>query len=62
MRHFARIAGCRLVAEGIETEAEAATLRAFDVEYGQGYLLGRPAPAASWAAAATLTDTAGQPV
>lgn len=42
MDHFARTAGCRLVAEGIETEEEAATLRSLGVEFGQGYLLGRP--------------------
>ena len=41
---FGRIAGCRLLAEGIETEAELATVRALGVELGQGYLLGRPAP------------------
>lgn len=44
MRHFARTAGCRLVAEGIETEAEAATLLGLGVEFGQGYLFGRPEP------------------
>ncbi len=31
-----------LVAEGIETEAEFTTLRSLGVQYGQGYLLGRP--------------------
>lgn len=44
MRHFARTAGCRLVAEGVEEDAEAATLEALGVEYVQGYLFGRPAP------------------
>ena len=45
MRHFSRTAGCRrLIAEGIETEEEAATLRALGVEFGQGYLFGRPGP------------------
>src|SRR5664279_4526140 len=43
LRHFARATGCRLIAEGIETDAELATLRALDIELGQGYLLGRPA-------------------
>ncbi len=43
MRHFARSAGCRLVAEGIETDLEAATLLQLGVEFGQGYLFGRPA-------------------
>ena len=47
MRHFSRTAGCRLVAEGIETEEEAATLRGFGVEFGQGYLFGRPEPVES---------------
>ncbi len=45
MRQFARSAGCRLVAEGIETELEAATLAQLGVEFGQGYLFGRPEPA-----------------
>jgi EAL domain-containing protein (putative c-di-GMP-specific phosphodiesterase class I) len=45
MCHFATSAGCRLVAEGIETEAELATLIELEVPLGQGYLLGYPAPA-----------------
>lgn len=44
MRHFALAAGCRLVAEGIETDAELATLRELEVPFGQGYLLGSPQP------------------
>jgi PAS domain S-box-containing protein len=46
MRHFARTSGCRLVAEGIETEDELRTLRSLGVEFGQGYWIGRPAPIA----------------
>ncbi|CAN5772779.1 hypothetical protein BH20CHL8_BH20CHL8_05520 [soil metagenome] len=46
MRHFAGAAGCRLVAEGIETEEELAALLALQVPLGQGYLLGPPAPVA----------------
>ena len=42
--HFARTTGCRLIAEGIETDAELATLRALGIELGQGYKLGRPVP------------------
>ena len=42
MRHFARAAGCHLIAEGIETQDEAATLRSLGVEFGQGFLFGRP--------------------
>jgi PAS domain S-box-containing protein len=44
MRHFARTAGCRLVAEGVETEEEARTLTELGVEFGQGYWFGRPEP------------------
>ncbi len=45
MLPFVQAAQCRLVAEGIETKAELAALRALGVPLGQGYLLGRPAPA-----------------
>lgn len=44
LRQFADSVGCRLVAEGIETEAELATLRRLGMHVGQGYLLGRPVP------------------
>ena len=44
LRHFADSLGCSLIAEGIETEAELATLITLDVRSGQGYLLGRPGP------------------
>jgi EAL domain-containing protein (putative c-di-GMP-specific phosphodiesterase class I)/CheY-like chemotaxis protein len=47
MRHFARSAGCRLIAEGIETEAEKATLLELQIRLGQGYLFGPAAPAAA---------------
>lgn len=53
MRHFARTAGCRLVAEGVETVEEARTLTALGVEFGQGYLFGHPEPVEMWTAAAT---------
>ena len=46
--HFARSLGARLVAEGIETEAELTTLQAIGVELGQGYLFARPAPATTF--------------
>lgn len=48
MRHFARTAGCRLVAEGIETEEEARALRQLGVEFGQGFWFGRPETAERW--------------
>ena len=39
---FARETGSRIIAEGVETEAELTTLQALGVERAQGYLLGRP--------------------
>ena len=42
MRHFSKTAGCRLIAEGVETTEEADTLTSLGVEFGQGYLFGRP--------------------
>jgi EAL domain-containing protein (putative c-di-GMP-specific phosphodiesterase class I) len=42
MLYFAERTDCRLVAEGIETEAEFAALAALGVPLGQGFLLGRP--------------------
>ncbi|HZQ86091.1 MAG TPA: EAL domain-containing protein [Acidimicrobiales bacterium] len=42
LSHFARTTGCELVAEGIESEHERATLQDLDVSLGQGYLLGPP--------------------
>jgi EAL domain-containing protein (putative c-di-GMP-specific phosphodiesterase class I) len=41
---FSRETGMALVAEGVETVAERDTLARLGVEYGQGYLFGRPAP------------------
>ena len=46
LAHFARSTGCRLIAEGIETDLELAALRSLHIDLGQGYLLGRPLPAA----------------
>ncbi len=40
---FASETDCALVAEGVETEEELATLRGLGVTFGQGYLFGRPA-------------------
>jgi EAL domain-containing protein (putative c-di-GMP-specific phosphodiesterase class I)/CheY-like chemotaxis protein len=41
---FCRHTDTEMIAEGVETESELATLRALDVRLAQGYLLGRPAP------------------
>jgi EAL domain-containing protein (putative c-di-GMP-specific phosphodiesterase class I) len=49
--HFSLTTGCRLIAEGAETEAEARMLNELGVEFGQGYLFGHPEPAEAWVAA-----------
>lgn len=46
--HFAGATGAEVIAEGIETDAELAVLRRLGVGLGQGYLLARPAPAATF--------------
>lgn len=43
---FAAEISAEIVAEGIETSAETATLRALGPRYGQGCCLGRPRPPA----------------
>jgi len=40
--------GLKVVAEGVETEAQRAFLVAHGCDYLQGYLLGRPEPAKVW--------------
>jgi diguanylate cyclase (GGDEF)-like protein len=45
LRRYVRIArtlGCQIVAEGIETPEELAVVRGMGIEYGQGYLWGKP--------------------
>ena len=49
MRYFSRASGCRLVAEGVETEGEAKTLAELGVEFAQGNWFGQPEPAAKGA-------------
>jgi PAS domain S-box-containing protein len=57
MRHFAAEAGCRLLAEGVETGAEADTVLALGVDLGQGYFFGHPERVEAWAVA----EKAGEP-
>ncbi|HWH31988.1 MAG TPA: EAL domain-containing protein, partial [Egibacteraceae bacterium] len=56
-----RALGLRTVAEGVETAAQAERLAALDCDLAQGYLLGRPMPAAEFEAvlAAQPTSLAG---
>lgn len=44
LRDIASRTGARVVAEGLETEADLALVRELGLEFGQGYLLGRPQP------------------
>jgi EAL domain-containing protein (putative c-di-GMP-specific phosphodiesterase class I) len=41
---FARDTDSCIIAEGVETESEFATLHTLGVEQAQGYFLGRPMP------------------
>ena len=43
LSHYARDTGTLLIAEGVETEAEAEAVRRLGVHWGQGYYFGRPA-------------------
>jgi EAL domain-containing protein (putative c-di-GMP-specific phosphodiesterase class I) len=44
LSHFASSAGCRLIAEGVETVAERDKLVELGVAFGQGFLFGGPEP------------------
>ena len=44
--YFALRSDCQLIAEGVESEDEAAALRRLGVEFAQGYLFGHPEPIA----------------
>jgi EAL domain-containing protein (putative c-di-GMP-specific phosphodiesterase class I) len=48
--HFAAAAGCLVIAEGLETEAELKTVAELGIGLGQGFLLARPAAVEAWKA------------
>jgi len=50
MARMAERMGVRLIADGIETAGEFATMRSLHVPMSQGYYLGRPQPAGRWLA------------
>ncbi len=62
MVDFARGLGARVVAEGIETGADAAALFAAGVEFGQGWFFGRPGPPGELIERYPLPDTRRPPV
>jgi len=45
LKSFADSIGSTIIAEGIERDGELRTLLELGIQYGQGFLLGRPAPA-----------------
>jgi EAL domain-containing protein (putative c-di-GMP-specific phosphodiesterase class I)/DNA-binding response OmpR family regulator len=45
LEYYAIRSGCRLIAEGVETEAQADVLQGLGIELGQGFLFGRPSRA-----------------
>jgi EAL domain-containing protein (putative c-di-GMP-specific phosphodiesterase class I)/DNA-binding response OmpR family regulator len=46
LQYFADRSGCGLIAEGVESAAEADALQRMGIAFGQGFLFGRPEPAA----------------
>ena len=59
--HFAASAGCQVIAEGIETDAELAMVKSLGVTLGQGYLLARPAEAETWSVVGPPKRGTGMP-
>jgi diguanylate cyclase (GGDEF)-like protein len=55
---MARALGMRTVAEGVETRDQADVVRRAGVDEGQGWLFGRPVPAADWRTAAWMQPDA----
>ncbi len=54
--HFAAKAGCEVIAEGIETEAERSTALGLGVTLGQGFLMARPGRAGSFSGRVPLSS------
>jgi diguanylate cyclase (GGDEF)-like protein len=57
IQEIAEKSNTRVIAEGIETQAELLVLRNVGVAYGQGYHLGRPHPAPARSAPAEVVKT-----
>jgi diguanylate cyclase (GGDEF)-like protein/PAS domain S-box-containing protein len=52
---LARSLGMKVIAEGVETEAQLAFLNAYGCQYAQGYMFGKPMPADELASLARAT-------
>jgi len=59
--YFAERTGCRLIAEGVETQGERAILQRLGVQYGQGYLLSRPAASSTFTEERSRSKSAREP-
>lgn len=59
---MARRLGIKLIAEGVETEAQAALLATADCDFAQGYLYARPMPEREFLDFACATETTPLPV
>ena len=57
IQEIAERSGTRVIAEGIETEAELLVLRDLGVGFGQGYHLGRPSPKPAHAISSDIAET-----
>ncbi|GAB4059984.1 phosphodiesterase [Uliginosibacterium sediminicola] len=57
LKYIAERFGGKLVAEGIEADADLAVLRDMGICYGQGFLLGRPAPLVQQTLPQAVLDT-----
>ena len=62
MVDFAHGCGAKVVAEGVETEQDAAALLELEVDLGQGWYFGRPGPAASLDGGAPAPEPEPAPV
>lgn len=58
--HYAGLSGVNVIAEGIETAEELAMVMGLGARFGQGYFLGRPAPAEVALGESTLNDVKRQ--
>jgi EAL domain-containing protein (putative c-di-GMP-specific phosphodiesterase class I) len=44
INHFAMLTNCHIIAEGVETDVQCEALRRLGIDFGQGFLFGRPEP------------------